>query len=233
VVIAIDGPVAAGKTSVANRLAAHFGFSLLDTGAIYRCVALQCRREEVEFSNEEAVATIASDLPIEFHHDGKINRVLLARRDVSDAIRTPEISKGASIVSALPLVRVALLGLQRTLGAIDDVIAEGRDIGTVVFPGASVKIFLTAEPRVRAKRRHHELAERGDSASLDEVLAALLERDTRDSSRSVAPLIAAEEAVVVDSSILSLDEVTAFLLGHIEAELTQLRQAENRIKEPE
>ncbi len=232
-VIAIDGPVAAGKTSVSNRLAAHFGFSLLDTGAIYRCVALRCRQQQVELSNEEAVAAIASDLPIEFHHDGETNRVLLARTDVSDAIRTPEISEGASIVSALPLVREALLGLQRNLGATGDVIAEGRDIGTVVFPGARVKIFLTAEPRVRAERRHHELAERGDSANLDEVLAALLERDTRDSNRSVAPLVAAEDAVVVDSSSQSLDEVIALLLGHIEAELTELQEAGNRIREPE
>ena len=220
-VVAIDGPVAAGKTSVACRLAAHLGFSLLDTGAIYRCVALRCKQKQIEFSNETAVATIASELPIEFHHDGKVNRVLLAGTDVSEAIRTPESSEGASVVSALPLVREALLGLQRGLGTTGDVIAEGRDIGTVVFPDAEVKIFLTAAPRIRASRRQQELNDRGGSTSFEEVLSALLERDARDSTRSAAPLVAAEDAVVVDTSNLCLDEVIDLLIDQIETKLAE------------
>ncbi len=217
-VIAIDGPVAAGKTTVANRLAAQLGFSLLDTGAIYRCVAFRCAQEQVDLTDAAQVAKFARDLPIEFRHDGRANRIFLAGDDVSETIRTPNVSEGASIVSAIPAVREALLDLQRSLGSSGDVIAEGRDIGTVVFPDARFKFFLSADPNVRALRRYRELVERGESASLEEVLVALQERDARDSSRPVAPLAIAKDAVEVDTTNLSLDQVVQLLLDQIRVE---------------
>ena len=221
-VIAIDGPVAAGKTTVANRLADQLGFSLLDTGAIYRAVAFRCTQEQIEFTDAAQVAKIARDLPIEFRHDGRTNRILLAGSDVSEAIRTTEISEGASIVSAIPGVRDALLALQRDLGSSGNVIAEGRDIGTVVFPAARFKFFLTADPKIRALRRYRELLARGESTNLEEVLVALRDRDARDSSRPVAPLAVAEDAVEVDTTNLSLNEVVELLLSPIRDELSEL-----------
>lgn len=221
-VVAIDGPVAAGKTTVANRLADQLGFSLLDTGAIYRSVAFRCSQEQIEFNDGLKVAVVARDLPIEFRHDGRSNRILLAGIDVSETIRTSEISEGASIVSAIPAVRDALLDLQRDLGSRGNVIAEGRDIGTVVFPDARLKFFLTADPKVRALRRYRELVARGESASLEEVLVALRARDARDSSRPVAPLAMAEDAVEVDTTNLDLDQVMDLLSRRIHKELAEL-----------
>ena len=215
VVVAIDGPVASGKTTVARQVASRLGFSLLDTGAIYRALALFCDDSDIEWSDETRVASATHQLPIRFEQDGDRHLVWLDERDVSREIRTPEISQGASIVSAIPEVRRGLLDLQRRLGSQGDIVAEGRDIGTVVFPDAEVKVFLTAQPEVRARRRLEELLARGKPATYANVLRELTERDQRDSNRSVAPLVPADDAVVLDSSAHSIDEVTRVIVERV------------------
>ncbi len=206
-IIAIDGPVAAGKTTLSKILAHRLDSSLLDTGAIYRAVALASRHQGINWSDEPSVAAVADQLEIEFRWIDGTNHVLLAGEDVSGAIRTPEISQGASLVSALPEVRTALLNLQRRLGSEGNVIAEGRDIGTVVFPAADLKIFLTAQPEIRARRRHQEWLQKGIDDSYDEVLESLRERDARDENRPVAPLEPAADSILLDSSELSIEQV--------------------------
>lgn len=206
-IIAIDGPVAAGKTTLSKHLAERLGFSLLDTGAIYRAVALASRRQNIDWSDEPSVATVASQMRIEFRWIDGTNQVLIEGEDVTEAIRTPEMSQGASLVSALPAVRRALLDLQRQLGEQGKVIAEGRDIGTVVFPHADLKIFLTARPEIRARRRHQEWLRKGIDDSFEEVLEALKERDARDENRSAAPLKPASDSILLDSSDLSIQQV--------------------------
>lgn len=213
IVVAIDGPAGAGKSTVSKRLTAALGYRLLDTGALYRTVALAARRRGVAWDDEAGLAAIARDLDVEFSLEGDENRVHLAGDDVSAAIRTPEMSEGASVVSAHPAVREALLDLQRRLGAEGGVVAEGRDVGTVVFPDAEAKFFLTAAPEERAQRRHEELRARGEQVSFDDTLADLLRRDERDSNRAVAPLTQAEDALLVDSSGKSLDQVVAEMLA--------------------
>ncbi len=214
-VVAIDGPAGAGKSTIAKRLASSLGYRLLDTGAIYRSVALASKRAGIAWDDERAVARIAADLDISFSMVDGVNRVTLAGEDVSEAIRTPEISSGASQVSALPAVRAALLGLQRRLGAAGGVIAEGRDIGTVVFPRSRAKFFLTASPKTRAKRRYEEMRAKGQDADLAETLREMKERDARDSERDVAPLVQAADAVAVDSSRLGIDEVVETILSEV------------------
>lgn len=212
--IVIDGPAGAGKSTVARGVARHFGLPVLDTGAIYRTLALAARERAIAWSDEAALAELAEQLPIEFQaggDDGR-SRVIFAGRDVTQAIRTPEISEGSSQVSAHPRVRAALLGIQRRLGAVGCV-AEGRDLGTVVFPDAAHKFFLTASDAVRAARRAGEL----EGARVDEVLRDLTRRDERDRSRAAAPLVRAEDAILVDSSVLSIDEVVATIVTAVEA----------------
>lgn len=217
VVITIDGPVAAGKTTVARDLAEQLGFTLLDTGAIYRCVALAGKQGGEDWHDESAIGRIAEDLQIEFHLDGQINRVLLSEADVTKAIRRPEISSGASIVSAHPTVRQALLSVQRQYADHDSVVVEGRDTGTVVFPKADLKIFLTAAPETRVMRRFLELREKGVETPIHEVRNDLRIRDERDSDRCVAPLIPAEDAICIDSSPLTRQEVV-YQIGQLYAE---------------
>jgi len=212
VIIAIDGPVAAGKTTLSKHLADRVGFSLLDTGAIYRAVAVASRRQDIDWSDEPSVATVASQLRIEFRWIDGTNQVLIEGEDVTEAIRTPEMSQGASLVSALPAVRKALLDLQRQLGEQGNVIAEGRDIGTVVFPHADLKVFLTARPEIRARRRHQEWLRKGIDDSYEDVLEALKERDARDENRPVAPLVPALDSILIDSSELSMEQVVTQVL---------------------
>ena len=202
-VIAIDGPAGAGKSTAARALARRLGFFLLDTGAIYRTVALAASRQGVAFSDGEALGRIAETLAIRFDEEG---RVFLGDEDVSKAIRTPEMSQGASTVSAHPPVRQALLGLQRKLAARGRCVVEGRDIGTVVLPWAPLKIFLTASPEVRARRRYDELVAKGQTVDLAATLQEILIRDERDSSRATAPLKQADDAVLLDTS--DLDEAS-------------------------
>lgn len=211
-IIAIDGPVAAGKTTLSKHLADRVGFSLLDTGAIYRAVAVASRRQDIDWSDEPSVATVASQLRIEFRWIDGTNQVLIEGEDVTEAIRTPEMSQGASLVSALPAVRKALLDLQRQLGEQGNVIAEGRDIGTVVFPHADLKVFLTARPEIRARRRHQEWLRKGIDDSYEDVLEALKERDARDENRPVAPLVPALDSILIDSSELSMEQVVTQVL---------------------
>jgi cytidylate kinase len=216
-VVAIDGPAGAGKSTAARLLAARLGYELLDTGAIYRVMALLARRRGIAWEDGPGVAALAADLDLRFQLDGALNRVFVDGADVSGDIRTPEISDGASRVSALPQVRAALLGIQRRLGAQGGVVVEGRDIGTVVFPDAGAKFFLTATADERARRRVAELRAGGRTADLDQTRDELMARDQRDSTRSVAPLRKADDAVEIDSSAISADEVVARMAALVTA----------------
>lgn len=215
-VIAIDGPAGSGKSTVARRVAQALGIMLLDTGAIYRSLALRARELGVAWDDAGALAALCEGLELAFSLEGERNRVLLDGRDVSDAIRTPEISLGASRVSALPEVRAALLDRQRRFAASGSLVAEGRDIGTVVFPSARPKVFLSASPEVRARRRHAELLAAGRAAELEAVLREQIARDAADEGRAAAPLRAAADAVTVDTSELEIEEVVARILALVD-----------------
>jgi cytidylate kinase len=206
-VVAIDGPAGSGKSTAARKLAQRLGYTMLDTGAIYRALALCAREGGVSWDDEAALAALAVGLEVSFAFDGDLNRVFLAGREVTAAIRAPEMGEGASKVSRHPAVRVALLDLQRRLAAAGGVVAEGRDVGTVVFPAAGAKFFLSASPEVRARRRHQELLAAGHDVAFAEVLRDQIERDHRDSTRAAAPLTRAADAVEIDSSALGPDEV--------------------------
>ena len=203
-VVAVDGPVGSGKSTVARRVAERLGFVYLDTGAMYRAVGLLASEAGVSLDDEAAVEAVARGVRLRFDGDG---RLYSGERDVSEPIRTLEIGAAASRVSALPGVRSLLVDEQRRLAGSSDIVMEGRDIGTNVFPDAEVKVFLTARPQVRAARRAAELRAKGEDVDDAQVLAALLERDERDSTRAVAPLRKAEDAVEVDTSLMTLDEV--------------------------
>lgn len=221
VVVAIDGPAGAGKSTIARKLAESLGYVLLDTGAIYRTVALAAERAGVDWNDEARVAAVAEELA----RSGGIRlvaasattegdqglRVWLSGEDVSAAIRTPSISLGASRISSIPAVRAALLELQRAIGASGGVVAEGRDIGTVVYPKAEVKVFLTASVAIRAERRHEELRRAGQEIPLEKVREEVELRDLRDTERVVAPLRRADDAVLVDSSGRDVDELVGEL----------------------
>ena len=205
-IVAIDGPAGAGKSTVARQLARRLGFTIIDTGAIYRSVALAAQRAGISWEDDNGLARLL-DAGLGLTFQGE--RVLLRGEDVTEAIRTPEISRGASVVSARPVVRQKLLQLQRDLGraAPRGAVLEGRDIGTVVFPDADVKFFLPASDEARAQRRHAELNEKGLSVPLPEVLADQRRRDKDDTERAIAPLRAAPDAVVVDTTGFDLEQV--------------------------
>src|SRR6476620_4410200 len=212
-IVAIDGPAGAGKSTTARLLASRLGYSLLDTGAIYRSMALRARERGVAWDDGPGVAALADGIDIAFRLDGAVNRVTLNGQDVTAAIRTPEMSDGASRVSALPEVRAALLGIQRRIGAAGSVVVEGRDIGTVVFPDAGAKFFLTASTDERARRRVAELAGTGRPVDAEKTRAELVARDERDSTRATAPLRKADDAIEIDSSALGPDEVVERMAG--------------------
>jgi|SRR5579883_68151 len=201
-IVTIDGPSGVGKSTVTKGLAARLGFEYLDTGAMYRAVALAMLRRGI--SLEEATVTAA--LP-EVHIEMPPRRVLLNGEDVTDAIRTPEVSQGASKVAVIPAVRRYLAAEQRRIAVGRNMVCEGRDQGTFVFPDAKYKFFLTADPRCRAERRAAELAERGEFVTAEEVLAHQDERDRRDAERDLAPMKPAPDAAIVDTTHLTLEEV--------------------------
>lgn len=211
--IAIDGPAGAGKSTIARRVAAQMGYIYVDTGAMYRAMALFMLREGVELSNEAAVAAASERAEITIRHEGGEQVVVLNGEPVNGLIRTEEVSKAASAVSVYPPVRARLLTLQRRLGEENDVVMDGRDIGTVVLPKAECKIFLTASAAVRAHRRYLELAGRGEEADEAQILKDIEARDAQDSTRAVAPLKQAEDATLVDTSELSIEEVTETILN--------------------
>jgi CMP/dCMP kinase len=211
-VVTIDGPAGAGKSTTALMLAEALGFVFLDTGAIYRTVALLSKKQGIGWDDAVELGKVASDMDLQFLPGEGGVRVVANGTDVTLEIRAPEISQGASRVSAHPPVRDALLGLQRRIGAVGRVVAEGRDTGTVVFPGAQAKFYLTADVRVRAERRAAELAKKGTIASVEDTLKEILERDARDSERSVAPLRKADDAIEVDTGLSSAATVVQQLV---------------------
>jgi len=206
-VIAIDGPAGAGKSTVARALARRLGFFLLDTGAIYRSLALFAEQHGISWADGPQLGVLAESLPVRFGRGDEDGAVFLADQTVTTAIRTPEVSLGASQVSAHPEVRSRLLAIQRQLSRSGPCVVEGRDIGTVVLPDAPLKIFLTASPEVRAQRRQKELEARGVKADAEATRRDQEERDRRDVTRATAPLKCAEDAVLYDTSERSLDQV--------------------------
>ena len=205
--IAIDGPAGAGKSTIAKRVAEELNFMYVDTGALYRAVALCAIQKNIEPDDSQRVSEMLSEIKVQLAFNYRFEKVvLLDGRDVSSRIRTPEVSMAASKISALPQVRAYLLDLQRDIAKENNVIMDGRDIGTVVLPDAKVKIFLTASPQVRAERRYKELSEKGVNVSFDEVLRDVNERDYNDSHRKTAPLKPAEDSVFVDTTDLDFEQ---------------------------
>jgi CMP/dCMP kinase len=218
-IVAIDGPSGAGKSTLAKRIAKDLRFTYLDTGAIYRALALKILRRGVDLNDTAALSAMVNDTEIDLRETNGQLHVFLDGEDVSPSIRTPEVSQMASKVSALARVRQRLLDLQRALGRRGDIVAEGRDIGTVVFPDANVKIYLDASIEERARRRCDELRAAGRDVSLTETIREMEERDKRDSERDIAPLRRADDAVALDSSGLTADGVAEKVLQLIRNDL--------------
>ncbi len=204
--IAIDGPSGAGKSTLSRALAQKLDYIYVDTGAIYRSVGLYAVEHGVDPSDEEAVARILPLVCVEMKYVDGLQRMFLCGRDVTAEIRKPEISQAASAISAIPLVRAHLLNMQRELAADNNCIMDGRDIGTVVLPDAAVKIFLSASAEERARRRWLELQAKGETISFEKVLAEMKERDLRDAGREAAPMVPAEDAVLVDTTELDFEQ---------------------------
>ncbi|HEV7814494.1 MAG TPA: (d)CMP kinase [Janthinobacterium sp.] len=207
-VIAIDGPTASGKGTVAHRVADRLGFHYLDSGALYRLTALTAIRRGTELHDEHALAKLAEHLPCSFAGDA----VMLAHENVSEAIRAEVVGNTASKIAALPAVRQALFGLQLRFRMAPGLVADGRDMGTVIFPHAALKVFLTASVEARAQRRYKQLIDKGISANMEDLLMDLQARDDRDTHRAIAPLVPAEGAQVLDTSGMSADEAVELVL---------------------
>ena len=218
-IITVDGPSGAGKGTLCYALAEKLGFALLDSGAIYRVTALAALKRNADLTNKTALADLARHLDIQFvPKNGEVN-VLLGGMDVSHLIRTQEVADAASKVAVFPQVRAALLQLQQDFAKNDGLIADGRDMGTVVFPDAQVKLFLDASAEERAKRRYNQLQNKGISGNFAQILAEIKERDLRDRNRAVAPLKPAEDAFLLDSTSLTIDEVIEQALTYIQQRL--------------
>ena len=205
-IVAIDGPAGAGKSTIARTVAERLGYVYVDTGAMYRSVAWKSLQEDVPLSDADGISALARSMTIRFaRNDGQ--RVYADDTDVTEAIRAPQVTQLSSPVSAISGVRRRLVEMQREMGANGGVVMEGRDIGTVVFPDAEVKVFLSASPEERARRRHRELAEKGIPASLEDLTAQMRERDIRDSTREDSPLKQAQDATLIDTDGMTINEV--------------------------
>lgn len=213
--VAIDGPAGAGKSTLAKAAAARLGFVYVDTGAIYRTVGLAARNAGVDKADSEGIKALLTGLQVDIRYENGVQKMYLNGADVTGEIRSPEISAYASYVSAIPEVRAFLMEMQRRLAREHDVIMDGRDIGTVVLPEAGLKIFLTASAEKRAMRRFRELQEKNPAITFEEVLSDMTARDAKDSQRETAPLKAAEDAVLVDTSDLSLEESVELIVNMI------------------
>lgn len=213
--IAIDGPAGAGKSTIARKAAAELGFIYVDTGALYRSVAYYCLSKGADISIPENAEKLLPEITPELRFIEGVQHVFVNGTDVSDKIRTPEVSMAASKVSAIPAVREFLFELQQKIARENNVIMDGRDIGTVVLPNADLKIFLTASPEARADRRYKELKDKPDAPSYEEVLADIIKRDHDDSTRAIAPLKQAEDAVLCDTTSLPLEESIEMITGMI------------------
>lgn len=216
VVVAIDGPAGAGKSTIAKRVAERLGFTYIDTGAMYRAVALWGSRQNVDPGDMHRMEQLAMAAQIELEP----GRIRLNGEDVTDAIRSPEVSSGASKIAVIPGVRRAMVDKQRAIGERANVVMEGRDIGTVVFPNADVKIFLDAQPRERVRRRLLEVRAKGEEVAENALAEQMKERDRRDSTRADAPLAQAPDAIYLDSTALSIDEVEEAVLKIVRQRVT-------------
>jgi cytidylate kinase len=216
-VITIDGPSGSGKGTVAGKLAKRLGWSLLDSGALYRLLAFAAVNHGVDLTNEEALKLLAAHLDVQFQAatDDHGQRIILEGEDVTSAIRNEQVGSGASQVASLPAVREALLQRQRAFQEFPGLIADGRDMGTVVFPGAPLKVFLTASVEERARRRYLQLKAKGDDVSLPSLLDEIRVRDERDTQRAVAPLKPAHDAIQLDSTELSIEQVLERILSEV------------------
>lgn len=217
--IAIDGPAGAGKSTIARAAASKLGFIYVDTGALYRSIGLYCLNNNIETTDRTEVERILPDISVQLKYLDGVQRVILNDKDVSEEIRKPECSMAASNVSAIPVVREFLFELQRKMARENDVIMDGRDIGTVILPDAEVKIFLTASPEERANRRFKELIEKGNNPDYDELLKEINQRDYNDMHRETAPLKQADDAILFDTTTLGKDEVVDELLKIISGKL--------------
>ena len=218
-IITIDGPGGSGKSTIAKLMAKKLNFIYLDTGAMYRAVALAALRDGIPFEQEARLSDLCQTLDLRFEHGEDASRLLLNGEDVSQAIRSPEMDIASSTVSAVKAVRMSMTSLQRRLAQDLNVVAEGRDMGTVVFPDAKYKFFLTARPEVRARRRYRERCARGEAVSFEEVASLLAKRDQQDVSRNLAPLKPAEDAVLIDSSDLEPTDVVQMMMAHVDSTL--------------
>ena len=207
-IIAIDGPTASGKGTVAQLVAKELGFHYLDSGALYRIVGLASLHQQIDLSHHDQLGQMTRGLKIRFDQQG----VFLDENDISEAIRTEEMGQRASAVGAIPQVRQALVELQKSFLALPGLVADGRDMGTVIFPQAQLKVFLTASAQIRAQRRYKQLIAKGISANIDILTKDLLDRDQRDTQRSTAPLIQSEDAYLLDTSDLSIDQAVQKIL---------------------
>ncbi len=211
-IIAIDGPVGSGKSTLARRVAAMMGYIYIDTGAMYRAMALKAQRRGIPFDALDALTALASETRIDLRANNATQQVFLDGEDVTGAIRTPEVAQAASKVAVVPGVRKILVAEQRRAGERGGVVMEGRDIGSVVFPDAHLKIFLTASPEIRAERRWREHQQKGDAIDLGRTLVEIHERDRRDREREISPLVQAPNAVVVDSTAMETEEVARLVV---------------------